>query len=636
MVLLTGSLFYVVFGQDINFGTQNSNVDVKIAGVVPGPITSQIQSTNCASPNETLDSAEQQMLTAINAYRASKGLGQVTISDNLNRAASWMANDMATRNWQVNLGHVDSLGRNYDQRIKDCDFTPFAADIVGYNTSADVPSMLATWEGSPAHNAVLTNQVQDANGGANHQENFTKVGIGRAQANGKWYWSADFGLDDGTTGGGGGTGGGVTACTCLHGGIIDDNGVQNDDFEGQCGHGPYQGTDGLQYTCSDAGWQIIPAGGCINGHIMNDQTGQNITKFYLGTDGQPVCGDDGNEYRCQSGNWNPTNNKCGPNSGGGGTGTGGGGNGQYSLTLTADQTSYAPGGTMLLCYTITPSTAFTGTLVETISGFGSNTVGDWNATGTPNECVKLVIDQDAASGAHEFTANAKVNGQQVATASTTVQITGSNTLSPTTPVATSSPALSPTVSTTTPGVSTNPSVTTNPNPTVTTPPSGTGNLALNITIPGIGTNVPGGANNNPAPSSVALQIQISNPSTLQAINTVSTSLNYNQTNGKFTGSTQIPNGSYLLKVKSNNSLWNNIGPIILSSGQNATAPDATLVTGDLNQDNILDLADYNIFLSCYGSRTCNQKGVADVNQDGKVNAQDLNIFYSGLANRQGD
>jgi len=67
-------------------------------------------------------------------------------------------------------------------------------------------------------------------------------------------------------------------------------------------------------------------------------------------------------------------------------------------------------------------------------------------------------------------------------------------------------------------------------------------------------------------------------------------------------------------------------------------PTVTLVPGDLdpNQDNNLDIQDYNMFISCYGSKSCNNKQQADFNDDGVVDGKDYNILARGFAIRQGD
>ena len=53
------------------------------------------------------------------SYRASNGLGSLTISTNLNRGAAWMAQDLADNNY---FSHTDSLGRSPYARAIDCGF----------------------------------------------------------------------------------------------------------------------------------------------------------------------------------------------------------------------------------------------------------------------------------------------------------------------------------------------------------------------------------------------------------------------------------------------------------------------------------------------------------------------------------
>ncbi|MDZ7729152.1 MAG: hypothetical protein U5Q44_13680 [Dehalococcoidia bacterium] len=47
--------------------------------------------TNCSVSSYSLDSEEQAFLGLINDYRADNGLGSLSVSTNLNRAAHWMS-----------------------------------------------------------------------------------------------------------------------------------------------------------------------------------------------------------------------------------------------------------------------------------------------------------------------------------------------------------------------------------------------------------------------------------------------------------------------------------------------------------------------------------------------------------------
>jgi uncharacterized protein YkwD len=141
---------------------------------------------NCNVADNTFDGVEQQFLTIINEYRAQHGKAALSVSENLNRAASWMANDMATRNY---MGHVDSLGRSISQRLPDCDTYYSAA---AENVAAGLESAQAVfngWKGSSSHNS---NMLGD----------YKQIGIARAYGNNTrygWYWATEFSsVDDGT------------------------------------------------------------------------------------------------------------------------------------------------------------------------------------------------------------------------------------------------------------------------------------------------------------------------------------------------------------------------------------------------------------------------------------------------------
>ena len=62
--------------------------------------------SNCDVGDYSLDGEELAFLSLINGYRAENGLGALTISTNLNRAAHWMSNDLGTNNY---FSHTDSL-----------------------------------------------------------------------------------------------------------------------------------------------------------------------------------------------------------------------------------------------------------------------------------------------------------------------------------------------------------------------------------------------------------------------------------------------------------------------------------------------------------------------------------------------
>jgi uncharacterized protein YkwD len=131
----------------------------------------------------TLDQGESALLTAVNGFRAARGLPTLVASDTLTYAAKWMATDMAVNNY---FSHTSRDGRSPTQRMADFGYPAFATwageDLAaGYVTAAEV---LNGWLNSPAHLAVLTNPAYHA------------IGIGRAYGAASaygWYWAADFG-----------------------------------------------------------------------------------------------------------------------------------------------------------------------------------------------------------------------------------------------------------------------------------------------------------------------------------------------------------------------------------------------------------------------------------------------------------
>ena len=134
------------------------------------------------SPAAALDAEESAFLSQINSYRASNGLGTLSLNGKLNDTARWMAGDMAAKDY---FSHTDSLGRDPFQRM--------AAFGYNYNTwkgenlaagVADAGSAMSIWQGSPGHNQNMLSA------------NFTVIGIARAYdatSSFGWYWVTEFG-----------------------------------------------------------------------------------------------------------------------------------------------------------------------------------------------------------------------------------------------------------------------------------------------------------------------------------------------------------------------------------------------------------------------------------------------------------
>ncbi len=139
----------------------------------------------------TLDSLEAGIVTEVNAFRASRGLSTLRVSDTLTYAAKWMATDMAVNNY---FAHTSLDGRDPTSRMADFGYparSTWSGEnlAAGYTTAREV---VRGWINSPGHYAVLTNA------------SYRAIGVGRAYgaaSSYKWYWTADFGgiVDAATT-----------------------------------------------------------------------------------------------------------------------------------------------------------------------------------------------------------------------------------------------------------------------------------------------------------------------------------------------------------------------------------------------------------------------------------------------------
>src|SRR5688572_366242 len=70
----------------------------------------------------TLDSAESDLVAQVNAFRASKGLSTLVVSDTITFASKWMATDMAVNNY---FSHTSLDGRSPTQRMADAGYPAF-------------------------------------------------------------------------------------------------------------------------------------------------------------------------------------------------------------------------------------------------------------------------------------------------------------------------------------------------------------------------------------------------------------------------------------------------------------------------------------------------------------------------------
>lgn len=165
-----------------------------------------------------------------------------------------------------------------------------------------------------------------------------------------------------------------------------------------------------------------------------------------------------------------------------------------------------------------------------------------------------------------------------------------------------------------------PAPTCTPRPTDTTnavepdggwcPAPDTTSLDLSLTLTGIGSssNPALGLNDNPKRPEREVEVKIFNAQN-QEIKSTTGTVAYDTETGAYKTiinlGSEITSGSYLVKTRLDNTLWKTIPGIQnIVSGTNNTAQTTRLVTGDVNQDNEINLLDYNMFLTCLHTNQC--------------------------------
>jgi hypothetical protein len=189
-------------------------------------------------------------------------------------------------------------------------------------------------------------------------------------------------------------------------------------------------------------------------------------------------------------------------------------------------------------------------------------------------------------------------------------------------------------------------------PTETPQPSQTG-LSVNVLLDGIGRagdnsneKDSSASNKNPLHTTITVTAQIYNSNNVLAT-TVTGNLQYSKISGSYTGtiytSASLPMGYYIIKITANYHLTRQVsGNQQLTPGQVNQIPSVELIAGDVNNDNQLNILDYNIIMNCYSdlmpAKSCNstEKAETDLNDDENVNQIDYNLFLRELSNLQGD
>ncbi|HVF69231.1 MAG TPA: VWA domain-containing protein [Xanthomonadales bacterium] len=154
------------------------------------------------------------------------------------------------------------------------------------------------------------------------------------------------------------------------------------------------------------------------------------------------------------------------------------------------------------------------------------------------------------------------------------------------------------------------------------------------------------SNKNPLHKTLSAKAFIYNVNN-QLISSASGQVNYSSASGNYKGRVQttapLPAGSYDIRVGTDRHLIRRLPGIQNITNASASAlPAVHLVTGDINDDNKLNILDYNILIDCYTdilpAPSCSdpaKKAISDTDDDGKTNQTDYNLFLREIANQPG-
>lgn len=180
------------------------------------------------------------------------------------------------------------------------------------------------------------------------------------------------------------------------------------------------------------------------------------------------------------------------------------------------------------------------------------------------------------------------------------------------------------------------------------------------------------SNKNPVHKARLSTVEIYNTAN-QLVMTQSGNISYDSSDGNFKGTINIgnlPTGNYRIKVKVNKYLQKQIDGIPkITAGKVTKLSEITLITGDIINDNKVDILDFNALTGCYSdlapAESCqgnissvaldemdlketvdesdlesaaqnfNQNEAADITDDGKVDFSDLTLFLREIKTRPG-
>jgi|GEM_PF-2892897 len=186
-----------------------------------------------------------------------------------------------------------------------------------------------------------------------------------------------------------------------------------------------------------------------------------------------------------------------------------------------------------------------------------------------------------------------------------------------------------------------PQATSTPSPTPTFTPGGT-QLAFELVLQGVGPN---GGNQNPKKPGRELKVQVFDVNNKEVANK-SGQITFDSQSQTFKGTVdlgviQSESSKFVIKVKTKRYLRKLIdGVTTLTLGALNKMPVTTMIVGDINNDNKLNIEDYNILVGCYSDKantsSCTDKENADLDDNGVIDGIDYNLFVRSLSVQEGD
>lgn len=184
-------------------------------------------------------------------------------------------------------------------------------------------------------------------------------------------------------------------------------------------------------------------------------------------------------------------------------------------------------------------------------------------------------------------------------------------------------------------------------------PENTTTIDVTVLLDGIGNrgdntnpNDASLSNKNPKHPTIGADVQVFTLGN-QLIASGTGTITYSTSTGTYLGDIPIqsgfPSGQYTMKVKADTYLRRQVNGVQkITSGQKNKITNVPLVAGDVNNDNKLNILDYNSILDCYSDLTSAancasaEKSVkSDLNDDEAVNQVDYNLFLREISTQPG-